>query len=354
MTTIKGTNSTETKTGTTSADLIYGYGGNDSLYGRAGNDTIWGGLGDDKLWGEAGDDTLRGEDGTDTIYAGDGNDLAYGGIGNDTLYGDGGTDRMYGDAGNDILKGGTGIAKLYGGDGNDQLYYDPTTSTLSAVKQYFAGSLLNGDGGTDKLHLFNKAVATSDESGYYTPGAAKPSDTSIYVDNSGGGHMSFYDAPSWWGETIDVGTFSGIEEVAYTGAGRLDFRFSDTGAGPHKVTGGVSHDTFTSYKGSDTMVGGAGNDTFHIGGNNDTVISEINDSDSFYFTNLFNTNATVVGFNGAGDDSGDRIYVDDHYLTNPGNQIHEAGGVTTFKVTAEDYFVVKAVGLVEDVDYFFV
>ncbi len=361
MATIKGTNSGETKTGTTAADLIYGYGGNDSLYGRAGDDQIWGGLGDDKIWGEAGADILRGEDGNDVFYSGDGNDKVYGGVGNDTLYGDAGTDTIYGDAGNDILKGGSGISKLYGGDGNDQLFYDPTTGNIASIGQYLAGSVLEGNGGTDTLNVFNKST--------YTDGTtSKPTLTAIWVDENDIGHIRFMDPASvQTGKLMsDAGTFNGIEKITVNGSGGASItnhgKYDKYGPGITAV-GTSGNDRFQSVYESDIFTGGAGNDQFRVGGGNDVVFSEPNDSDTFYFESwsvYTHGKTTITGFNGAGVSGGDIIHLGD--ISGGGYQdvkISESNGKTSFTVDSwsgagSDTWTVDAVGLKQDVDYFFV
>jgi Ca2+-binding RTX toxin-like protein len=119
MTTITGTNGSDTLIGTGSADLMNGGNGNDTVYGGGGGDTIYGGNGEDTLNGEAGDDGLDGGNGNDTLNGGDGNDELSGGNGTDVLMGGSGNDVLSGDNGDDILEGGVGNDTLYGGNGKD-------------------------------------------------------------------------------------------------------------------------------------------------------------------------------------------------------------------------------------------
>jgi Ca2+-binding RTX toxin-like protein len=302
MATITGTNSSETKTGTAAADTITGLGGNDTLYGRAGNDTI---------------------------------------------SGDAGTDKLYSEAGNDILKGGTGIGYLYGGDGKDQLFYDPTTDNIAKVGQSLAGSVLKGDAGTDTLNISNKATYTSGT-------ATKPALTEVYVDDAGIGHITLTKPDAAWDFTgSDAGTYSGIESVVAAGGGGLRFTADLVGSGVKNVTGSAAADQFFGGFGGETFKGGAGNDDFRGGGGTDTFVSEETDADRFFFDLKAAGKTAVTGFNGAGVKDGDTIIIDPYLLTSPKTQISEYAGTTTFKLTADMSFTVDAVGLKQDVDWFF-
>lgn len=359
MAIINGTSSNDTKVGTAYADTISGLGGNDSLYGRAGNDIIKGGDGIDKIWGEAGNDTLRGDAHDDHIYAGDGDDLIYGGTGNDQLFGDGGTDKIYGDAGNDILKGGTGKAFLYGGDGNDSLYYGPTDADIGKIGSYFSGSGLNGDGGADTLHVYNSA----------TFGTAKtPAHTNVFMWDDDQNHGSLFFSEHLGDAGVSepnyeyhdfgtgVGTFANIEHLTFTGKGGMSYT-SIYGKNPTSVTGTAASDIFIANPSQDghavTYKGGGGNDNFSVG-EADKIVSETNDADVFYFGGggFGGNTSTVVGFNGAGVHGGDRAYFSDYYFSNPGKQITEANGWTTFNLNNGDTVKIQAVGLVENVDFF--
>ena len=120
ISTINGTEASDTIVGTLNSDRIFGFGGNDILSGSFGDDEIWGGTGNDRLYGQDGDDTLYGEAGTDQLYGGDGNDQLFGGTGDDLLYGG---------AGNDILRGGAGSDRLTGGTGLDLFVLAPAEGT---------------------------------------------------------------------------------------------------------------------------------------------------------------------------------------------------------------------------------
>lgn len=303
MATINGTNSNETKTGTAAADTITGLGGNDTLYGRAGNDTLDGGTG---------------------------------------------TDKLYGEAGNDILKGGTGIAHLFGGDGNDQLFYDPTTDNIAKVGQYLAGSVLDGGAGTaDTLNIGNK--------GTYTSGTTtKAALTEVYIDDAGIGHITLTKPDAAWNFTgSEAGTFTGIENLAVSGAGGLRFTADLYGSGVKNVTGTASADEFFGGFGGETFKGGAGNDTFSGGGGTDKFMSEKTDADRFVFDLECEGSTTITGFNGAGVKGGDTIIIDPYLIASPKTQISEYAGKTTFKLTDDMSFTVDAVGLKQGVDWFF-
>jgi hypothetical protein len=102
-----------------------------------------------------------------------------------------------------------------------------------------------------------------------------------------------------------------------------------------------------------------GNDDFHIDGGYDLIISETNDADRFFFSpGSYGTSTTVTGFNGAGVASGDVLYVSNGGLGWDGLKITEANGKTKFVVDNDpDYpadITVNAIGLKQDVDYFFV
>jgi Ca2+-binding RTX toxin-like protein len=355
MATIKGTSGANTLTGTTGIDQIYGYGGNDGLYGRAGNDSIWGGDGIDKIWGEAGNDTLRGENHDDHIYSGDGDDLVYGGAGNDQLFGDGGTDKIFGDAGNDILKGGTGKAILDGGSGNDTLYYGPTEADIGKIGRYFEGSVLDGNSGTDTLHVYNSA----------TFGATKtPAHTNVFMwddyHNQGSLFFSDHSGDSGQYETGNdfgsyVGVFANIEHLTFTGKGGMTYT-SVYGKNPTSVTGTVADDFFYADASLDghvvTYKGGAGNDSFVVG-SGDKIISETNDADVFYFgPSSGGKTTTITGFNGADLAGGDIAQFSEAVLGNPGKQISEAGGWTTFSLDGGGAVKIQGVGLVENIDFF--
>jgi Ca2+-binding RTX toxin-like protein len=350
---ITGTSGADTLNGTNLADTISGLGGNDILNGKAGNDVIKGGSGLDKIGGDAGEDLLWGDDGNDQVWGGIGNDVIYGGAGNDSLYGEAGTDTLKGEAGNDILKSGTGLAYLYGGAGNDTLTYDPTASNVKAVGNYLSTSLLNGDAGTDTLHLFNKTTYTS---GTGANATEKASHTTLWFNEKGTGYINF-GAPisEWQAPTIGVGTFKGIENLTVTGAGGLTVTpgyFGSTPVTLVSITGTAVADTFNSSSGNDTFKGAGGNDTFYLGGGTDTITSENNDADIFHFGSWNGGTTTITGFNGVGTHVGDKIYVSEYHLSKPETQIVESNGKTTFTADFGEKLIVDADGLVEGVDWF--
>jgi Ca2+-binding RTX toxin-like protein len=354
MAIIKGTSKDDTIYGTPKADTIYGYDGNDNLYGREDNDHLWGGKGNDKLYGEAGNDFLRGEDGNDTGYGGAGNDILYGGKGDDTLYGDAGTDTVKGDAGNDIIQSGTGIGYLYGGDGNDSIYYDPTTENISKVKGYLSDSFIDGGEGSDTLNISNHATYTSGTT-------SKPALTQVNMDGRNSGDIYFNNPTPDKFESIDVGHFQAIEKITVTGAGKLEFNGTYNAGKGIDITGTVGNDVFHSYGASDTMRGAGGNDDFYVSGGKDTIVSGNTDNDRFYFDATSPADATITGFNGAGEYGGDRLYFDNGYGPSVTSTITEVGGKTEFEVESSGEYsyglttvTVDKVGLEEGVDYFFI
>ena len=353
MATIYGTNGPDYKVGTTAADLIYGYDGNDSLNGKAGNDQIWGGAGKDTIYGDLGNDILRGDSGDDIVYSGAGNDITYGGIGNDILYGDAGTDTVKGEAGNDIIKGGTGISYLYGGDGTDTLYYDPTTSPIRQVTDYFYESILDGGAGTDTLNVFNHATYTD------AAGQIKPATTIISMNGYTTGEIFFWDPVNF--EQSRAGSIQDVEKITVTGAGRLEFYGSFLEGFGTDITGTAGDDVFVTNISSNIMRGGAGNDEFHSFVVGDAIVSNTNDADRFYFHASIKSEATITGFNGAGVYGGDRIYFDDDNGNGFVKDVQEIGDKTVFHIeTVEPYedagatVTVDKIGLVEGVDYFFI
>jgi Ca2+-binding RTX toxin-like protein len=310
MANITGTESANTLYGTTAADTIKGLGGNDYIYGKEGDDVILGGLGNDFLYGDAGTDSVKGEDGNDTI------------------------------------KGGTGKAFLYGGNGDDSVYYDPTTSNVKAVGTYLSGSILKGEAGSnDTLHLYNNAKATVN-------GVEGASRTEAHVSDNGSMYLYFTDKNASYENQIHVGTASGFESLKFAGSGGATFYADYYGSGPHKVEGTAVADKFFSYYGSDTFTGGLGNDTFNMGGGTDTVISGASDADSIYFGG-YGGATTVKGFNGAGQQAGDKLYFEEYYLDNPDSQVKESNGNTIFTMNSgETVTIVGATGLIEGVDWF--
>lgn len=310
MADITGTEAANTLNGTVDPDTIKGLGGNDVAFGNAGDDVILGGSGNDSLYGDAGTDTVKGEDG------------------------------------NDIVKGGTGKAFLYGGNGDDSVFYNPTTSNISAVGDYLSPTLLKGEAGNDTLNVYNDAKVT-------VGGNEVASTTGAYIGWDGTVYLQFTDKN--YGPLINVGTATDFESVKFNGAGGVNFFAEYYGAGPNNIEGTSANDTFQSYYGFDTFKGGAGNDVFHIGGFDDTVISNTNDADSVYFYGGWDDggDSTVQGFNGAGQQAGDKLYFSSATLDDPDSQVTESGGNTIFSLNSgESLTVLGATGLIEGVDWF--
>jgi hypothetical protein len=299
------------------------------------------------LNGTTGADTITGLGGNDTIYGKEGDDVILGGTGNDTLYGDAGTDTVKGDDGNDVVKGGTGKAFLYGGNGNDSVFYNPTTSNIADVGSYLSPTLLRGEAGVDTLNVYNDAKV----------GAGSPSLTNAYFSDSGVLQLEFteknwdYDSP-----IINVGNATGFEVIKFNGAGGVNFQSDFYGTATLDVTGTSAADIFWSYYDSTIITGGAGNDEFHIGGGDDKIISNTNDADNLYFDGGWGdaeSDAVFQGFNGVGQQAGDKLHFNSFYLNDPNSQVTESGGNTVFTLnTGESLTILGVTGLIEGVDWF--
>jgi Ca2+-binding RTX toxin-like protein len=192
MTTIHGSNRSETVKGTNDSDTIYGYDGNDDIFGWGGDDYIFGGAGADHIDGGDGihdtvtyldsdvgvavslatgqgfggtaeydtltnvenlsgswsadylvgndvDNVLNGWGGNDVLYGGGGDDTLYGFYGHDTLKGGGGSDTLVGDSGNDWLDGGEGDDYMVGGIGDD-IYFVDSAFDIVVEDEFFDGT----------------------------------------------------------------------------------------------------------------------------------------------------------------------------------------------------------------------
>ncbi len=182
MTTIVGTEGSDTLNGTDDADLIGGFGGNDSIAAGGGNDQVIGGTGNDTILGEAGDDLLLGQtgsdggagadtligqfgddlyviddigdvaienagEGRDTVYAslsytlGDGEveDLALLGAGNLNATGNAIANALFGNGGDNSLTGRAGAATLVGGAGADAFVYAQASAGGDTITDFVHG-----------------------------------------------------------------------------------------------------------------------------------------------------------------------------------------------------------------------
>jgi len=83
LSSIFGTNQSETIEGNNDSNFILGQGGNDRIYGGFGNDTVIGSSGNDTLVGGEGEDHLLGQGGADLLVAQSGNNFLEGGLGAD-------------------------------------------------------------------------------------------------------------------------------------------------------------------------------------------------------------------------------------------------------------------------------
>ncbi|SOC08656.1 Hint domain-containing protein [Rhodobacter maris] len=305
-------------------DLLIGGPGNDTLYGDEGNDTLSGGTGSDCLFGGAGADefivtnghdhetidggtehdsiwfsdysgatytvsvtysgtgtgsysfssgtdsgiftSIEGIGGTsynDTLNAaadaggvylggGAGNDVIIGGSGADTLEGGTGNDSITGGAGNDLISGGKGANTLAGGLGDD---------TFRVYDSNGAGTVIQGDGGTDTIEFYVDSGAT----------------TGTFVVYSGAGALSYW---VWPAPFTLQGTATGIEGIVGTQyADWIDAATYDntttstyaTGAGNDSVYGGSAAETVWLGEGNDIAYGNGGNDAIYGEAGDDTL-----------------------------------------------------------------------------------
>lgn len=342
--------------GTNNDDSIIGTDKNDTIYGKNGNDVLWGGpvgnSGNDSLHGDKGHDSLYGEDGNDNLYGKDGDDYLEGGAGNDNLHGDNGHDFLTGGAGNDTLKGGLGITLAYGDEGDDSVYYNPSKGKLEdlEVTNELAQSYLNGGPDKDVLNLFNETTFKD------VNGKTQNAKTYIYMDDGGDGHQYFVGAGEGYNDPfVETATFSQFEEIKVEGKSGLDFYGSWGDSYGIKVTGTDKGDYFSSYYSKDTFLGGGGDDIFFFGGG-DTIESWTKDADEFHFNAWYSYDtAHLTGFNGAGKDGGDELYIYGFDLADPNTQVVESGGKTTFTLNGgTDVLEINTVGLVLGQDWFLV
>jgi hypothetical protein len=242
----------------------------------------------------------------------------------------------------DILYGGPGASRLYGGDGDDILHYSPIGGDPVTVATSLARSELSGGAGIDTLHIHGKTAPSK-----------------VIVTGKGEGDIHFEDSN---GVSHDAGHFSGIEKLAVTGSGPLEFYGSWEFTGGIDVTGTTGADIFHSDSASDIMRSGGGDDFFFLSGygGTDTIISGASDSDTFYVDVFGGADARILGFNGAGVDGGDKLFFQDMSHGRPLlTSVVEVGGRTQFTIEVEDAaygpskVVVDKVGLIEGVDYFF-
>ena len=178
VTSLVGTEESNTLVDLDDINLISGRGGNDIIAGLAGDDEIFGGDGDDVLRGDlnsrppggtdGGNDTLFGGAGNDRLGGKGGDDLLLGGRGDDRLFGDDGDDVLVGDLGNDILQGddfsggeGRDVFVLAKGEGTDTIVdFEVGTDFIGLEVDYFSFEDLSISGTKDASISFqNETLA---------------------------------------------------------------------------------------------------------------------------------------------------------------------------------------------------
>ncbi len=356
---IIGGTAADSLTGDTGVNTLDGRGGNDILTGGDGADvllggddadTINGGSGDTVDGGEGGDDndtlnvagvarieydsgnaengTVHFLDGTtldftniETVVVTDRDGTVSGTAGGDLINGaytgdpdgdvvDGDDAILPGDTDNDdLIEAGAGNDTIFAGDGNDEIFAGTGDDTV------FGGvgnDTINGEGGNDTL----------------SGGAG--SDTIL-----GGGTLM--------------------------GGGDDDFLFTDPGAGPSSVYGGVgndfiidngddaSHDLLDGGVGNDDILGGRGNDTI-VGGDGDDTVGGGDGDDIFLVGDGVGIDLITGGE--ATETTGDTIEMGQHeFVAEDGSTVY--GGVTEDMVvdfTGDEAGTISAVSNTDDGD----
>ena len=198
-------------------------------------DVMQGSNRNDTLRGSSGDDVIEGMGGSDKIYGDNGNDQLFGGLGNDKIKGKNGNDLIFGDQGKDKLYGGDGDDKLIGGLGSDTINGDDGNDLIFGNN---GNDKLSGGDGDDQLH----------------GGLGK--------DKIKGGD----------GDDL---IFGGVGNDKLSG-----------GDGNDKLYGGLGHDSILGGKGDDIIVGDQGADRLTGG----------KDKDTFVFSSIGDTSATITDF----------------------------------------------------------
>ncbi|WP_052134768.1 cadherin domain-containing protein [Sphingomonas sp. 37zxx] len=242
ITSVSGTNFSDSITGTDLGDeILYGRGGDDTLIGLGGDDLLDGGAGADTMIGGMGNDIYivgqladivieYANEGIDTIrttlsaytllehfenlthtsnlnFAGTGNTAA------NVITGGSGNDRLYGMAGDDVLAGRAGGDLLDGGEGNDTASY--ASSLVGVTVDLATGIAFGGDAYGDVL---------------------------VSIENL-------------------IGSSSADRLTGDAGANRLD-----GGAGADRLWGGGGDDILSGGAGDDTIDGGDGEDLAEYSG----------------------------------------------------------------------------------------
>ncbi len=298
-------------------DLIYAGSGNDTVIAGSGNDTVDGGTGDDTVDGGAGDDTIYGQGGNDTIYANQGSDRVNPGSGDDTVYAGGGYSEFGSASGRTLLEtssDGIDLSEINADlfivaydqdfldrfhDGDSGLYYPQMTHAING-----RFDSLNTGAGNDVIYT-NRAgdgrslsTGAGDDIVYYSGG-----DTDIRMGSGD-------DILDLRGDARHV--LEGESRVVhyYNSAGIHDLGDGDDifYARPDinsEIGGGGGNDSLYGYLGDDSFIGGEGSD-YIAGGDGD---------DTFHYSFVRHSRPgaaqrdTIIGFDGAGNGTGDIIDV---------------------------------------------
>jgi Ca2+-binding RTX toxin-like protein len=225
MSTITGTNSSETLNGTSGDDTILGLGGNDTLKGNGGNDRLDGGTG---------------------------NDVLYGGSGNDVLIGGDGINDLFGNSGNDVFTMSPRTTTAFSDDLIWDFQFDVDHVDLSAwgVSDFSqVQALLQfdsfGDATLDAFYAGHDHVLTLNN---IDPRELISSDF-IYADPA---------AITATGTTLDDVMFGSQHDDVLNGSGGNDI-----------LLGGIGNDRLSGGTGNDDLIGGDGNDSMNGGSESD-------------------------------------------------------------------------------------
>ncbi len=333
-------------------DLVYGYGGNDNIASGTGDDTVYGGTGNDTIDAGAGADTIFGGDDADTIIGGGGDviDGGEGGADNDTLTLSA-VDRIEYDPGN--FENGT----VYFSDGTTLDFTNienvVVTDRDGTVSGTAGGDLINdaytGDPDGDMVDS-DDAILPGDTDNDDLIEAGAGNDT-IYAGDgdddifAGTGDDTVFggvgnDSINGEGGNDTLSGGAGSDTIlgggTLMGGGDDDFLFTDPGAGPSSVYGGVgndfiidqgddaSHDLLDGGVGNDDILGGRGNDTI-VGGDGDDTVGGGDGDDIFLVDDGVGIDLITGGE--ATETTGDTIEMGQHeFIAEDGSTVY--GGVT--------------------------
>jgi Ca2+-binding RTX toxin-like protein len=393
--TITGNQADNLINGNDGDDLIYGLTGKDTLNGGAGNDTLDGGQGADSMVGGAGDDTYYIDDvgdvvvenasgGNDTIissvfislqnaaYANfenltltgaqirvagsDSDNILTGNSADNIISGYGGADRLYGLDGDDSLDGGDGNDTLDGGAGNDTLRGGAGDDVYVFGFGYGRDTIIQGDGGADKLVLTAGVQATDIT-------WSRQNDNLVGTLRGGADQITvinwFKSAANTLTVTLSDGSLLPVR-LPQSGDGNPNTMIGTDQndyylglGGDDSLTGGLGDDILDGGLGKDTMVGGLGNDIYIVDDINDVVIENANQGNdtvvsSITYT-LNGTNLENLTLTGAANINATGNAVANILIGNDGNNIIDGlgGGDTMSGGKGNDtYTVYTAIDLV--------